>query len=132
MSLRLNLKPISLNQCFATLRDGRRVRSKEYAIWVKSLQNELHPFSKQLRAFFNSYKPKSQEIHASLTIHNPDLITIAKTISQRSGDVDNVFKPLADNIFVFGIDDSQITRLCLAKIQAESWAMDLTLEIKDR
>ena len=99
---------------------------------MKSLLGELHPFSKEIRSFFNSYKPKSQEIHASLTIHNPDLYTIAKTISQRSGDIDNVFKPLADNIFIYGIDDSQIVKLSLAKVQSESWMIELLLEIKDR
>jgi Holliday junction resolvase RusA-like endonuclease len=108
------------------------VRSKEYAKWVKLLLSELHPLSKDIRIFFNSYKPKTQEIHASLVIHNPDLYTIAKTISQRSGDVDNVFKPLADNIFIYGIDDSQIVRLSVAKVQSESWMIELSLEIKDR
>ena len=85
-----------------------------------------------MRQFFNSYKPKLHEIHAKLIIFNPELYTANKTISQRSGDVDNVFKPIADNIFTFGIDDSQITRLEVSKVYSETWAIEISLKIENR
>lgn len=129
LNLLLKIKPISLNQCFSTLRDGRRVRSKQYAIWVKTLKHELLPHSLSLRNFFNSFKPKQHEIRAEIIIHNPEMITIAKTISQKSGDLDNIIKPLFDNIFIYGIDDSQVTEILARKTQSEEWKIELNLYI---
>ena len=132
IELHLKIKPISLNACFSTLRDGRRVRSADYKRWVSRLRSELEPYFLQLSSFFRSYNPKLHEIHSDLVIYTPELYTVAKIISKKSGDIDNFCKPIFDNLFIFNVDDSQIVSLLIRKLVADDFRIVITLTIKSR
>lgn len=67
-----------------------------------------------------------------VVIENPDIYTKKGTLSRTAGDVDNIFKALGDNIFIFGVDDSQVTSLLTRKIYGQEWKINLILSLENR
>ena len=81
---------------------------------------------------FNDYfNPLKHEVHGYLEFYT-ELYTKKGTISKNSSDIDNLSKCLWDNVLTDSIDDSQITRYEVRKLQADQSGFFLRLEIVDR
>ena len=126
------LKLMSLNQAFSTLRNGRRVKSKEYVLFEKEIKTLMSARIADFKAFNDAYSPSNNEIHVHLLINTPNLYTKDGRISERSGDIDNSVKTLFDNVFVGDIDDSQVTYLLVRKKYATVYSFTLQLKIANR
>lgn len=124
-----NLKLLSLNAAFITLRNGRRARSKEYAQFARSLAVLMIGRERDLIMFNEAYNPKIHEIHACLKFWTPDLYTRVGTISKNSLDVGNVEKCIMDNVLTGKIDDSAITSLKVQKFHGADHCFELSLSI---
>ena len=84
------------------------------------------------KAFNEAFNPLKHEVHGYLEYYTTDLYTKKGTISKNSSDIDNVSKPLLDNVLTDLIDDSQIVRYEVRKIQADQAGFFLRLEIVER
>jgi len=123
---------ISLNAAFATLKNGRRVRSKEYKIFARRIAILLNSKRSEYEAFEAHFNPRQHEIHATLEIGVSGLYTKAGTISKNSGDIANFEKCLLDCVMVGSIDDSNITHWEMMKLNSDKPYFKLTLEIVQR
>ena len=125
------IKLLSLNHSFITLRNGKRCRSKEYKDFAKEIFVVVNR-NVDFKKFDNLFCYKNHELHAELTFYTPDLYTKAGKLSKKSCDIDNVIKPLFDNILIGKIDDSAITQLVVKKLYDIEYSFSLVLEIVDR
>lgn len=121
------MRPLSLNHAFATLRDGRRVRSQEYSKWAAEFKANTAPYLMEIKRFFRDYRPITQALHAELTFTMPNLYTLRNQVSNKSFDLDNLGKCVMDNLFLHDIDDAQIVSLLLKKINGDKPSIKITL-----
>ena len=131
-TIEAEIKLMSLNQAFVALRNGRRVRSKQYVKFASEISELMKPLKTSYKAFEAHFEPKKHEIHATLLYYTPDLYTKLKTISKNSMDLGNCEKTLVDNIMIGKIDDSCIVNWSMKKLYAPKYSFSLTLEIVDR
>jgi len=86
------------------------------------------------KAFNDYYNPTKHEVHGYLEFYT-ELYTKKGTISKNSSDIDNISKPLLDNVLTGVIDDSQIVSYTVKKIQTDELGKTgffLRLEIVER
>jgi len=121
------MRPLSLNHAFATLRDGRRVRSQEYSKWAAEFKANTAPYLMDIKRFFRDYRPTTQALHAELIFTMPNLYTLRNQVSNKSFDLDNLGKCVMDNLFLHDIDDAQIVSLLLKKINGDKPSIKITL-----
>lgn len=131
-TLQANIKLLTINRAFITLRNGTRCRSKEYTAFASVIGKLLNENRKSFLAFDNSFDPYKHEIHAELTQYTDDLYTKDGRINQKSGDLGNVEKCLTDCVLVGKIDDSAITSWSLKKLYREEKGFHLTMRIVPR
>lgn len=127
-----NIKLLSLNGAFKTLRNGKRCRSDVYKFFAIKINDLMRIHRTAYREFEMSFNPKVHEIHAILVFGQPALYTKFGTISRNSGDLANMEKCLVDNVLTEEIDDSYIVSWNMKKIQTEVPYFKLVLEIVDR
>ena len=128
------IKLISLNHAFVTLRNGRRCRSKNYVKFAKEIKALMETRVDHFKAFNDYYDPFRHELHGYLEFYT-ELYTKKNAISKNSSDIDNISKPLLDNVLTGKIDDSQLVSYTVKKIQSQldgKTGFFLRLEIKDR
>lgn len=128
------IKLISLNHAFVTLRNGRRCRSKNYVKFAKEISSLMSTRTDHFKAFNDYFNPLKHEVHGYLEFYT-ELYTKKGTISKNSSDIDNVSKPLLDNVLTDVIDDSQLVSYTVKKIQSytpNKAGFFLRLEIVDR
>jgi Holliday junction resolvase RusA-like endonuclease len=126
------IRLMSLNHAFATLRNGRRIKTRQYNEFQKKIKMLMEQRQESWNAFNERFEPSRHEIHAHLEFITPELYTKAGTISMRSGDVGNLEKVLMDCIMTGKINDSQITQFVLRKVYGEEFAFFLDLRIVER
>jgi hypothetical protein len=114
-TLSANIKLLSVNKAFVTLRNGVRCRSKDYMIFSTEISRLLNENKKSFLDFNAHFDPYKHKIHAHLIQFTDELYTKDGRISQKSGDVGNMEKCITDCILVGSIDDSAITRWVLEK-----------------
>ena len=86
------------------------------------------------KAFNDHFNPLKHEVHGYLEFYT-ELYTKKGTISKNSSDIDNVSKPLLDNVLTGEIDDSQLVSYTVKKIQSDESGkigFFLRLEIVER
>jgi len=126
------IKLLSLNKAFSTLRNGRRVRSKEYSAFKKQIDLAMHDRKLEFIEFNELFNSKAHEIHAELIFRTPNLVNLDGSLSKTSGDMANMEKCLNDSIMGLKIDDSFITNWKMSKILANDYSFRLTLKIVQR
>jgi Holliday junction resolvase RusA-like endonuclease len=126
------IRLMSLNHAFATLRNGRRIKTRQYNEFQKKIKMLMDQRKESWNAFNERFDPLKHEIHAHLEFITPELYTKAGTISMRSGDIGNLEKVLMDCIMTNKIDDSQITQFVMRKVYGEEFAFFLDLRIVER
>ena len=130
--LEANIKLISLNHAFATLRNSRRVRSKEYVKFAAQIKQLMISRNTAFKTFEATFKPLLHEIHAELRVGMPNLFTKAGSISLTSGDIANYEKALTDNVLTGKVSDAYITEWKMCKFYSADHYFLLKLEIVDR
>lgn len=126
----LNVKPISVNQCDVSLFGGRRVKSHAYHKFKKEADIELSKVVglKELGKCFDR-KKHSISMDYIFTMPEKLLMTKDEMISKRSGDIDNLIKPINDLIFKElsienkTIDDSAVLDLKAKKVCGEEFSI---------
>ena len=114
-TLEADIKLLSINKAFITLRNGSRGRSKDYTIFNAAISRVLGAKRADFAAFNNTFCPYKHEIHAELYQYTDELYTKDGRISQKSGDIGNMEKCITDCVLVGKIDDSAITLWVLRK-----------------
>jgi len=112
VNLKLDIKPISINTCWA----GRRFKTPKYTQYEKDIYWLLQT---------NKYKPE-QEISES------ERIAVVFTFHLKSilkGDIDNPVKPLLDLLVKNGFikDDRYIMALHIYKVKAEKDSVEIEI-----
>lgn len=121
-------KPLTLNQAFITLRNGRRARSSKYELFKKTIEKRLNLI--ELEDFSDTFNQSKHALKMTMIVYLKDLYTKKGTISQKSGDIDNFTKCINDIIFKnTNLDDSYITELHISKNQGDKDCFLLTYEI---
>jgi len=126
------IRLMSLNHAFATLRNGRRIRTKKYLEFKKKIDALMIDQKNNWNAFNETYDPLKHEIHAGLEFITPELYTKAGTLSKKAGDIANLEKVLMDCVMTGKIDDSQIVDFKMKKVYGEEFAFLLDLRIVER
>ena len=130
--IKADIKLLSLNKAFVALRNGRRIRSKEYTKFSNEIKKLKSIYAINLKAFELTFNPKKHEIHAELTYITPELYTKAGPISRNSGDLANMEKCLTDCILDGAIDDCFITQWEMRKVFGKEHGFLVTFKIIDR
>jgi Holliday junction resolvase RusA-like endonuclease len=123
---------MSLNHAFATLRNGRRIKTRQYNEFQKKIKLLMSQREESWDAFNDHYDPSKHEIHARLEFVTPELYTKAGTLSKKAGDIANLEKVLMDCVMTGKIDDSQIVDFKMRKVYGEEFAFLLDLRIVER
>lgn len=133
LSLFFNFKPLSLNQAFKTLRNGRRCKSKAYKDYETLLKWHLKTNSFSLIKFSETFDPEIHEIYLDMIIYLTDFSTKKGAISKTAGDLMNMEKVTTDIIFKeLELDDSFITSANLSKNFGTKNCFVYMLNIKER
>lgn len=127
-----DIKLLSLNKAFVALRNGRRIRSKEYTKFSLDISRLVLQKRDELKAFNDSFNSKLHEIHAELIFYTNSLYTKDGKLSRKSGDLGNCEKCLTDCILIGSVDDSFITKWVMEKRYSESPKFKVTYKIIDR
>ena len=130
--IKADIKLLSLNKAFVALRNGRRIRSKEYTKFSNEIKKVKSIYAINFKAFELTFNPKKHEIHAELIYITPELYTKAGTISRNSGDLGNCEKCLTDCILDGAIDDCFITKWDMQKVYGKEYGFWMSLKIVDR
>lgn len=130
--LEADIKLLSINEAFSTLRNGRRVRSEAYHKFSACISRLMFNKRNEFFKFNKSFDYKKHEIHAELIYYTDKLYTQDGRISQKSGDLGNVEKCLTDCVLVNEIDDACIVLWSLQKKARDKNGFYLKLEIVDR
>jgi Holliday junction resolvase RusA-like endonuclease len=131
-TLQAEVKLLTINKAFITLRSGSRVRSKDYVNFSKAIASILKLKTIEFSNFNKYFDYSKHQIHAELIYYTPSIFTKDGKISKSSGDIGNMEKCLTDCVLIGSIDDSCITRWILEKKYAEKHSFKLSLEIVDR
>jgi Holliday junction resolvase RusA-like endonuclease len=126
------IRLMSLNHAFASLKNGRRIKTRKYAEFQKKIKTLMDHQKNNWNAFNERFEPSKHQIHAHLEFITPELYTKAGTISMRSGDIGNLEKVLMDCVMTGKIDDSQIVQFVMRKVYGEEFAFFLDLRIVER
>ena len=97
------LKPLPLNNMYASGKNGRRFKSKRAVDFEKHMACELFQRKPDIFVFENSVSEYENFLCCQITCYIPrsKLFTKKGPISLTSGDVDNFAKPIIDNVFKF-------------------------------
>jgi hypothetical protein len=131
-TLEADIKLLSINKAFITLRNGSRCRSKDYTIFNAAISKLLGIKRKEFVSFNDTFDPFKHEIHAELYQYTDELHTKDGRISQKSGDLGNMEKCITDCILVGKVDDSSITSWLLKKEFRETKGFLIRFTIIDR
>jgi len=136
MKLRIllkNLKPIPLNQVYATdFRTKRRFKSKKYKQFESAVNKELRAFRVEINKFNKAYNEEKHYITADYRFYFPLITKKEGRISKTSGDVSNLIKSLEDIVFKsLMADDSGVIQVIATKINSEDVRIEIELAIKD-
>ena len=131
-TLSADIKLLSVNQAFITLRNGVRCRSKDYLIFSSAISRLLSSKKDEFIIFNNYFDPYKHKIHAHLIQYTDDLYTKDGRISQKSGDVGNMEKCITDCILIGSVDDSAITKWVLEKEYRDVKGFKISYVIIDR
>ena len=123
---------LTINKAFATLRNGRRVRSKAYAVFKRNIAILMSLKQREYALFERSFDPTKHELHATLNRGTPCMYTKKGCISKNSGDTANYEKTLCDSVMTGIIDDAFITKWEITKYESDEHEFLLSLEIKER
>lgn len=132
ITIEANLKLLSLNKAFVSLKNGRRIRSKEYVKFANEVKVVMAKYRYIFKLFNDTFDPKLHELHGFLTYSTPELYTKTGTISKNSGDLANMEKCLVDNVLTGSVDDSAIVSWEFRKIYSEAYSFSLTFKIIER
>jgi hypothetical protein len=128
-TLEADIKLLSINKAFITLRNGSRCRSKDYTIFNSAISKLLGTKRKEFVSFNDTFDPFKHEIHAELYQYTDELYTKDGRISQKSGDLGNMEKCLTDCVLVGKIDDSAIVKWEMRKLFRDVKGFKLILKI---
>ena len=131
-TLSANIKLLSLNKAFVTLRNGVRCRSKEYLIFSASIYRLLNQHKKEFLLFDNYFDPYKHKIHAHLIQYTDELYTKDGRLSKKSGDAGNMEKCITDCILVGKIDDAYITQWLIDKQYRDIKGFTISFTILER
>lgn len=124
------IKALSLNNVFATLRNGRRIKTAKYKEFESLVNNQLRKYRNQINKFNNYYKKEDHCLVAKYRFYHP-IKTKKNLISEKSGDVTNLFKTIEDIIFKQLIpDDSQVVAVYGSKIESDKPRIEVEITIK--
>lgn len=131
-TLSANLKLLSINKAFITLRNGVRARSPDYQIFAMQIHKLMMLKRHEFKAFDDHFDYFKHEIHAELTQYTDSLYTADGRLSKASGDLGNMEKCLTDCVLIGKVDDSCITKWTLQKLHSAQKGFSLSLKIIDR
>lgn len=131
-TLSANIKLLSVNKAFVTLRNGVRCRSKDYLTFSCAIGRLLNQNRKSFLEFNDYFDPYKHEVHGSLIYYTNDLFTKDGRISQKSGDLGNFEKCLTDCVLIGKVDDSSITRWFMEKKEREIKGFEVSYKIIER
>lgn len=124
-------KPLTINQAFITLRNGRRAKSKVYTQFQSQVQRVIN--QNTLKLFASEFDSSKHELHLDLIIYLKEFYTKKNIISKKSGDLMNFEKVITDIVFKnLPIDDSFITTANLSKNYGDKDCFCYRLEIRER
>jgi Holliday junction resolvase RusA-like endonuclease len=120
--MKLDIKPLSLNQLYPSNRNGRRFLSKDGAIYKATIQNAV---KSNLKLF--PEKGYSLPLEFNLIVSGPYL-TKQGAISKTAGDVDNAIKGILDAVCdELDINDACVFRVSAEKKIAQEWSIEFYL-----
>jgi hypothetical protein len=131
-TLEADIKLLSVNQAFITLKNGIRCRSKDYLIFSSAISRLLSLKKNEFTEFNNYFDPFKHEIHANLIQYTDELYTKDGRISQKSGDIGNMEKCITDCVLIGKIDDSAITKWNLQKLYRNKKGFLISFQIVNR
>ncbi len=127
----LPILPMSLNQCEASTRGGRRYKTKKFKAWREHVTRGLETHLRELQNLFEGFDSREEIIALELKFGTPYLRTKSETINKKSIDLDNIFKPIVDEIFShLEVDDAFICEIHGSKQYSNNEFMEITLERK--
>lgn len=122
-TLFFDIKPISLNKCTRSIHRGRvaTIKSEEYRLFEKEMAGLLSFQREKLEAFAHRYNHGSNYMVFDYCFKFPHskFFTKAGPINKRCADVDNLVKPINDQIFKWmGAANPEVDDACIVKMTA--------------
>lgn len=128
ISFFFELKPLSVNAAYQTLKSGHRAKSVKYLQYSQIIKRKIDTM--ELADFATTFDETKHGIKMNLIVYLKDFYTKKGAISKISLDVANCEKPLIDTIFKHaGLPDSHITEIYITKNKGERDCFFLNLEI---
>ena len=131
-TLEADLRLLSINKAFITLRNGSRARSKDYSEFALSICKLISNKRSCFKSFDDFFDYKTHELHAELFQYTNELYTKDGRLSKTSGDIGNMEKCLTDCILIGKIDDSAIVKWSLNKQYRDTVGFKVIFTIVDR
>lgn len=131
MHIKLNLKPLSLNNAYRNNRQGIRFKTQKYREWESVFKKEIKPYLNELEGLFKAFDPKRHGFYCTYDIYCP-IETKDGRISKTSGDVSNMPKLLEDLLFSFGVDDCNVLSVKSRKHHSEEIFTLIQIELVER
>jgi Holliday junction resolvase RusA-like endonuclease len=120
--VKIEIKPLSLNQLYPSNRQGRRFLSKQGAQYKELIQQAV-----KLNSRYFPEKGYSLPLEFTYIVCGP-FLTKSGTISKTAGDLDNFCKPLLDSVCQeLEINDSCVFKITAEKRIANDWAIEFYL-----
>lgn len=131
ITLFFDFKPLTVNQAYITLRNGRRCKSQAYNAFKKRVLSGL--VKEDIEAFSKSFDASRHELYLDMIIYLSGFSTKDGAISKKGGDLMNFEKVITDILFPYmGLDDAFITSANLSKNFGTKDCFIYLLTIKER
>jgi len=142
LTLKLPIKPYSVNQYFYGNRSIKRKEAREWELSVLELLRDKTT-QNQIKEFTDKFNYKKHCIRVKIITQYPKdiLYTKKNELSSRAFDITNTEKPLIDVLFLkkyatattknLQIDDKYIVEMISKKVPGDQHLITVTLEIND-
>lgn len=131
ITLFFDFKPLTVNQAYITLRNGRRCKSQAYNAFKKRVLSGL--MKDEIMEFSKSFDAGRHELYLDMIVYLSGFSTKDGVISKKGGDLMNFEKVITDIIFPYmGLDDAFITSANLSKNFGTKDCFIYLLTIKER
>lgn len=140
LKLEIEDKPFSVNRAHrSAIVKGRLISriSLAYKQYKREIASKISTVYKNDTLLDLAMKMDSRAIFVRLMVYSDKTFTRKNTISKTFGDCDNFLKPIIDSTFIVlkkynqNLDDSQVTKIEVEKIQSDREYFTLELFILD-
>ena len=111
---------------------GRRFKPKEVVAWEKEADLLISNYRDLMTSFKNNYDETKHVLRVDYVFHieSNKLFTKKGVVSKRSGDTDNLIKPINDKIFgQLKIDDAMVYKVSALKVPGPEPKIECTIKM---